>query len=119
MKVELTSQAITNRSMNTYKREIEARRPRSEFEDTPRDRFIAAGVFSVLIALAVASLAYGVKAVVAGVSYAEASRATGECEKWADEAKVYPGYFLAPWQKMQCDTYGVAIDAPVATYQKQ
>lgn len=105
--------------MNTFKRDIEARRPRSEFEDTPSDRFIALGVFIVMIALAGASLFYGTKAVIAGVSYAEASHATGQCEKWADEAKVYPGYFLAEWQKMQCDYYGVQIDAPVIDYKQR
>ena len=36
-----------------------------------------------------------------------------ECEKWQDEAVKYPAYFLASWQKEQCDTYDIQIDAPV------
>ena len=36
-----------------------------------------------------------------------------ECNKWSQEADAYPGYFLAQWQKDQCDANGVIINAPV------
>lgn len=36
-----------------------------------------------------------------------------ECQKWQAEAKMYEGYFLAEWQKAQCDHYQVKIEAPV------
>lgn len=88
-------------------------RPRNEFEDTPLDRIIAAGVFLCMIALIMGAVFYAGKLTLAGISYAEAKRATAECEKWADEAKVFPAYFIVGWQKSQCDTYGVAIDAPL------
>lgn len=87
-----------------------------DFSSTRLDRIMMVGVFIVMIALAGAALWYGGKALVAGIAFAEDRRATAECEKWADEAKVYPGYFLVRWQKMQCDTYGVAVDAPVHDY---
>lgn len=35
-----------------------------------------------------------------------------ECEVWQLEAVRYPGYFLAGWQKNQCDHYGIQINAP-------
>lgn len=102
--------------MNTQEK---FRRPRSEFEDTPLDRIIAIGVFLILVACILLGFWYGRKTLIAGISYAEERRATAECEKWADEAKVYPGYFLVEWQKMQCDTYGVSVDAPVKNYSKE
>lgn len=65
----------------------------------------------------VAAIAYGAyllgKMFVEGAKLAMIRQEAGECEKWADEAKVYPGYFLLQWQKDQCDARGVAIDAPV------
>jgi hypothetical protein len=79
--------------------------------------WVVSGILLIaMLALGGYALVQGGKAVVAGISYAEARRATAECEQWADEAKVYPGYFLVRWQKMQCDTYGVQIDAPVQNY---
>lgn len=36
-----------------------------------------------------------------------------ECQKWQAEAKTYQGYFLAGWQKDQCDRWGIKIEAPV------
>lgn len=81
-----------------------------------REWVVCGIVLLVLVALGGYALVQGGKALAAGISYAEARRSTAECEKWADEAKVYPGYFLVLWQKMQCDTYGVAVDAPVHDY---
>jgi hypothetical protein len=36
-----------------------------------------------------------------------------ECQKWQVEAKEYAdkGYFLADWQKAQCQHYGIEINA--------
>jgi len=36
-----------------------------------------------------------------------------ECQKWQTEAKEYAdkGYFLADWQKAQCQHYGIEINA--------
>lgn len=95
-----------------------SKRPLGEMEDTTTDRVIAIVVFVILIVGGLASVFYGGKAILAGAAYAEARRATAECEKWADQAMVYPGYFLVGWQKEQCDTYGVAVDAPVKTYKQ-
>lgn len=36
-----------------------------------------------------------------------------ECKKWQAEAKTYQGYFLAGWQRAQCDHYQIEIEAPV------
>ena len=36
-----------------------------------------------------------------------------ECNKWSQEADAYPGYFLAQWQKDQCDANGIIINAAV------
>ena len=36
-----------------------------------------------------------------------------ECNKWSQEADAYPGYFLASWQKSQCDAHGIFISSPV------
>lgn len=36
-----------------------------------------------------------------------------ECLVWKDQATHYLGYYITPWQKMQCDHYGVVILAPV------
>lgn len=87
-----------------------------DMEDTLADRLIAAGVFVAIVALGMATLWYGGKTLVAGIAYAETNRATAECEKWSDEARVYPGYFLVGWQKEQCDFYGISIDAPLKNY---
>jgi len=36
-----------------------------------------------------------------------------ECQKWELEADKYSGYFIAEWQKEQCDSFGTQIEAPV------
>jgi len=33
-----------------------------------------------------------------------------ECESWAAQAKEYPLFFSADWQKEQCQTYGIALN---------
>jgi len=91
---------------------VEGRRPRAEFED-PNEGKLALGTFIVLLIVGVIIFWYSGKLLVAGIEYAEAKRATVECNQWADEAKVYPGYYLAGWQKEQCDTYEIAVEAPV------
>ena len=73
-------------------------------------------LLACMLLLGAFALREGARAVVSGLDYVETRRATAECEKWADEAKVYPQYFLVKWQKMQCDTYGIAVDAPVKDY---
>jgi len=37
----------------------------------------------------------------------------GECQKWATQAREYPGFFLATWQSEQCVHHGIRVDAPV------
>jgi len=36
-----------------------------------------------------------------------------ECNRWATEAAVRPGFFLAGWQADQCAAHGIEIEAPV------
>ncbi len=36
-----------------------------------------------------------------------------ECNKWQQEAAVYPGYYLSKWQKDQCDAHKIFINAEV------
>ena len=36
-----------------------------------------------------------------------------ECFKWQKEARKIRGYFLAGWQKEQCDSLNIKINAPV------
>ena len=50
-----------------------------------------------------------VTAILVGTSRSE----NAECIKWSQEADAYPGYFLAQWQKDQCDAHGVIINAAV------
>jgi len=97
-------------------REARKRRPKGDFEDTWVDRVIALAIMATMIGLVLASVYYGGKLVVEGILFAEERRATAECEKWADEAKVFEGYFLVGWQKEQCDTYGIEVDAPLKIY---
>ena len=52
-------------------------------------------------------------AVVAAVLVGTSKSELAECNKWSQEADVYPGYFLAQWQKAQCDAHGVFISSPV------
>lgn len=87
--------------------------------DTPRDRWIALGILLAVCALILAAVFYGGRAALQGLLLWEENRATGECMKWQEDARVYPAYFLAPWQAEQCATYGIAIDAPVVDYSKQ
>lgn len=84
----------------------------------------------MILALFIVLIGYGVKTlgglIVDGVKYAEAKRATTECEKWQDWEKIYPewdpasktGYYITEWQKAQCDTYGIELDAHVADYKR-
>ena len=36
-----------------------------------------------------------------------------ECLEWQQWSEEYEGFYLAEWQKEQCDHHGIAIDAPV------
>lgn len=56
---------------------------------------------------------YSAKLLAAGFEYAEARRATAECEKWEEWSRVFPDFYMTEWQKSQCDYHGVAIDAPI------
>jgi hypothetical protein len=50
-----------------------------------------------------------------------------ECNKWASEAKeikrydpkTETGYFISPWQKEQCDSHGIQVDAYVLVSEKE
>jgi len=42
--------------------------------------------------------------------YAEAKRATTECQEWKDQARVFKNYYLTDWQKAQCDYYNIKIE---------
>lgn len=50
-----------------------------------------------------------ITAILVGTSASE----NAECIKWSQEADAYPGFFLAKWQKDQCDAHGVIINAAV------
>ena len=36
-----------------------------------------------------------------------------ECHVWQQQAAEYPLFFMADWQKSQCDHYGIIVKAPV------
>jgi len=36
-----------------------------------------------------------------------------ECNKWKEQAEVYPDYYLLEWQEQQCDRHEIEINAPV------
>lgn len=36
-----------------------------------------------------------------------------ECVRWQQQAKEIEIFWLTPWQKEQCDTMGIEINAPV------
>lgn len=36
-----------------------------------------------------------------------------ECSFWLENSKKYRDYYLTQWQKDQCDSYGISVDAPV------
>lgn len=94
-------------------------------ETDPKKEWAWAGVILVvLIVLAGYALYQGGKAIAAGISYAEARRATAECEKWNDWELVYPkwdersqtGYYITPWQKAQCESVGIDLRGHVLDY---
>ena len=100
---------------------------REETKQSIAKEWIVCGiVFVVMIILGGYALIQGGKAFVAGIGYAEAQRATAECEKWNDWALVYPnwdertqtGYFITRWQKAQCDTYGIELQGHLVDYKK-
>ena len=63
-----------------------------------------------IMAIVVAVLGAGiVTAILVGTSASE----NAECIKWSQDAVGRPGYFLAQWQKDQCDAHGVIINAAV------
>ena len=63
----------------------------------------------ITTAVFIALTAAIVTAILVGTSRSEIV----ECNKWSQEADAYPGYFLASWQKDQCDAHGVIINSPV------
>lgn len=64
------------------------------------------------IIVTVVTIALATTLVVA-ILYGTSRSEVVECEKWSQEADAYPGYFLAQWQKDQCDAHGVIISSPV------
>lgn len=89
------------------------------------------GLGIVMIIVIVALLGYALltsaTAIAQWAGYAEARRATAECEKWNDWALVMPkwdestqtGYFITDWQKAQCDAYGIELRGHLVDYKKQ
>ena len=36
-----------------------------------------------------------------------------DCLQWQSQATQYPGFYLTQWQKDQCDSVGITINAPI------
>lgn len=36
-----------------------------------------------------------------------------DCALWAQQASEYPLFYLVQWQKEECDSIGVTINAPI------
>ncbi len=49
----------------------------------------------------------------AGVINASDRNAKIECLKWQKYSGSFSGFYLLGWQKMQCDSVGIIISAPV------
>lgn len=67
---------------------------------------IEIGVMMLIVSVLAVVL---VTSIIVGTGKSELS----ECTKWSQEASVYPGFYLAQWQKNQCDAHGVVINAEV------
>lgn len=64
----------------------------------------------ITVAIAIATFA---SVFVAALLYGTGKQEESECMKWQQQADAYPGFFLAQWQKDQCDAHGIKISAPV------
>ena len=64
---------------------------------------------AIMITVAIALGAAVVWAILTGTSKSEVA----ECAKWSQEADAYPDFFLATWQKDQCDAHSIFINATV------
>ncbi len=36
-----------------------------------------------------------------------------DCNHWAEQARVYPGFFLTQWQADQCKAHDIVVNAPI------
>lgn len=41
-----------------------------------------------------------------------------ECNKWQQQAKEYPNFYLTKWQDDQCKAHDIVIQAQVEVYKK-
>lgn len=60
----------------------------------------------IIIFVAIALILYAIFATIDG---ALARKEKAECLKWQVEAEQFEGYFLAGWQKQQCQHYKVIV----------
>lgn len=67
---------------------------------------IEIGVMILVVTVLTAAI---VTSIVVGTGRSEAA----ECVKWSQEADARPGFYLAQWQKDQCDAHSIFISAPV------
>jgi len=96
-------------------------------QDIVKEWIFCGLLFIVMILLGGYALVEGGKELVSGVQFAEARRATAECEKWNDWALIMPkwdeesqtGYFILPWQKEQCDSVGIDLRGHLVDYTKK
>lgn len=65
------------------------------------------------IALATVSLAFALTLFVAVAIYGSNLSEINECQKWHLQASTIDGFFLAQWQKDECDAHHITINAPV------
>ena len=47
------------------------------------------------------------------VQYSTVQQAHMDCSGYAQEAAQYPNFYLLAWQKEECQSIGVTINAPV------
>jgi len=67
-------------------------------------------VLTLIIGLMLVIAWGGIKLAARTFMYAEAKRATAECQEWQDQARVFKNYYLTDWQKEQCDYYNIKIE---------
>lgn len=68
-------------------------------------------VVMIVLGIVVAVMLVGM---VLGANNAMSQNELSECYTWGQQSVDYKNlYYLKQWQKDQCDSYGIMIDAPI------
>lgn len=77
--------------------------------DSTQDKVLAVVLLLAMLAFFGMAMYHISHFALAVVTHVEEARATAECLKWEDQAKMLPNFYLTEAEQAQCDYYNIQV----------